>query len=65
MNTNLNTGDPNVGSGNSGVEGAGKCPNCNGTGRLIRVVPTILGKMKTPVFCVKCNGKGIITSKNY
>lgn len=48
------------GTGAEGNSGSETCPTCKGTGSVIRVQETILGKMQTRTTCPNCNGEGKI-----
>ncbi len=36
------------------------CPTCNGTGQIVKMVSTMLGKMQTAVACDTCGGSGSV-----
>ena len=38
------------------------CPTCNGTGQVMRVTNTILGRMQTSSTCPTCSGSGQVVS---
>lgn len=48
--------------GGSGAEGNATetCPECNGTGRVVRTQQSFFGMMRTEVACTRCNGTGKI-----
>lgn len=48
--------------GGSGAEGNAMetCPECNGTGRVVRTQQSFFGMMRTEVACTRCNGTGKI-----
>ena len=48
------------GTGAEGDSGAETCPNCKGSGSVIRNQQTILGTMQTRVTCQNCGGEGKI-----
>ncbi len=48
--------------GGSGAEGNATetCPDCHGTGRVVRTQQSILGMMRSETVCPRCNGEGKI-----
>ena len=48
--------------GGSGAEGNATetCPECNGTGRVVRTQQSFFGMMRSEVACTRCNGTGKI-----
>ena len=36
----------------------GSCSNCNGTGQIVKIADTILGRMQTSSTCPSCSGSG-------
>lgn len=48
--------------GGSGAEGNSTetCPDCHGTGRIVRTQQSILGMMRSESVCPRCNGEGKI-----
>ena len=36
----------------------GNCSNCNGTGQIVKIANTILGRMQTSSTCPNCGGSG-------
>jgi len=48
------------GSGAKNGSGSTTCPDCNGSGTVIRTQQSIFGMMQTQATCPKCNGEGKI-----
>ena len=49
-----------LGSGAEGDSGTETCPNCHGTGSVMRTQQSIFGMMQTQTVCPNCNGEGKI-----
>lgn len=52
-----------AGSGAHSKEDIKTCSTCNGTGQVMQVTNTILGRMQTMGTCPTCHGKGQVISK--
>ena len=51
------------GTGAEGHHGYSTCNVCNGTGQIVRVTNTILGRMQTASICSNCGGAGKVITK--
>ena len=48
------------GSGAKGGARNAQCPTCHGSGRVLRVTNTLLGRMQTATVCPTCGGEGTV-----
>lgn len=48
------------GTGAENGSGTETCPDCNGTGTIIKIQQSIFGMMQTQAVCPRCNGEGKI-----